>query len=56
MFDALAKAAVGALLLPVDIASDVVTMGGELTDSRAATPKRLKQIGRALDRAVDCQE
>lgn len=52
MLNSLAKAAVGAVLLPVDALCDVVTFGGELTGSGAQTPKRLSQIGRALDKAV----
>lgn len=47
------KAAVGVALLPIDAAIDLATLGGELTDTRAQTPKRLRQIGTALDNALE---
>jgi hypothetical protein len=56
MFDIvrnLTQAAVATVLLPVDMVRDVVTFGGELTNGRPNTPKRLKQIGRAVDEALE---
>lgn len=32
MFKSLLKAAVGVVTLPIDVAADVITMGGALTD------------------------
>lgn len=50
----LARAAVGTVLLPVDVVTDVVTLGGSLTDREEPyTAKRLSQIGDALDDAVN---
>lgn len=51
MFDtlkSLGRAAVGAALLPIDVAVDVATVQ---PSSQAA--KRCRQIGKALDRAVE---
>ena len=54
MFKNLMKAVVGTALLPVDVAKDVVTLGGLLTDDdEPATVKRLGQVGKNLDRAID---
>ena len=53
MFDMLkgiGKAALGTTLLPIDLAADVVTLGGTLNDqSESYTGKRLSQIGDALN-------
>lgn len=49
----LTKAAVAVAVLPVDAVSDVLTLGGSLSDSgESAVAKRLEQAGKALDAAV----
>lgn len=53
MFDKLLKAAIGTVLLPVDVVRDVVTLGDSLTDSDSYTGKRLEQIGDNLDQALE---
>lgn len=56
MFDKLLKAAIGTVLLPVEIAKDVVTLGGAMTDDTGTedpyTVKRLKNIGKNIDEAL----
>lgn len=53
ILDNLARAAIGVVTLPLEVASDVVTMGGAMTDqSEPYTSKRLKQIGENLEKAV----
>lgn len=53
MFDKLLKAAIGTVLLPVEIVKDVATMGAELTDERGSyTGRRLKNIGKNIDQAL----
>lgn len=49
MSDKLIKAAVGVAVLPVDVASDIVTLGGTLTDDESATAKRIKHISDNID-------
>jgi len=49
----LTKAAVAVAVLPVDAVSDVLTLGGSLSESgESAVAKRLEQAGKALDAAV----
>lgn len=48
----LAKTAVDTALLPVSMAVDVVTAGGVLTDTDAATPRHLIQDHRGRRRYV----
>lgn len=53
MFNNLLKAAVGIVKLPVDVAADVVTMGGVLSEKKEAyTSKGVKQIMKNLDEAT----
>lgn len=52
MFDKLFKAAVGIITLPVDVAADVVTMAGALTDrDEPYTVSKAKRIRRQIDEA-----
>lgn len=57
MFDALkslTKAVVSTVTLPVDVAADIVTMGGAMTDKdRPYTAEKLKKIMGHLDDATD---
>ncbi len=54
MFANLLKAAVGVVKLPVDVAADVVTMGGALTDRpKPYTAKGVADIVENLNRATD---
>jgi hypothetical protein len=49
----LTKAAVGTVLLPLDMAKDAVTAPDRAyTGKRGTTGKRLRQIGEAIDEAV----
>ena len=52
MFTNLLKAAVGTILLPVDIIRDTVTLGGAITDDESAIANRLKDICDNLDEAT----
>lgn len=53
MISNLLKATVGIVKLPVDIAADVVTMGGALTDKKEPyTVKNVKQVMKNLDDAT----
>jgi len=56
MFGNLLKAAVGVVTLPIDLAVDVVTLGGELTDGECKTAKKLGTIGKNLDNAIKPSE
>lgn len=48
------KAAVGVVTLPVDIAADIVTMGGAVNDKRNPyTVEKVKKIMGHLDDATD---
>jgi hypothetical protein len=50
----LAKAAVGVVTLPVDVAADFITMGGALTDrDKLYTAKKAGQIMDNLSDAAD---
>ena len=50
----LTKAAVGVVVLPVDITADVITMGGALTDqAKPYTAQRATQIMDNLKKAIE---
>lgn len=50
----LGKAAVGVVTLPVDLAADVVTLGGAVNDKRNPyTVEKVKKIMGHLDDATD---
>jgi hypothetical protein len=50
----LTKAVVGVATLPVDVAADVITLGGALNDKEQPyTAKKLGKIMDALDEATD---
>lgn len=54
MFGSLLKAAVAVATLPVDVAADLVTMGGALTDKKEPyTASKVRKIVRNLDEASD---
>lgn len=54
MFGNLFKAAVGVVKLPIDVAADVVTLGGSLNDKdRPYTAEGVSDIMRNLEKAVD---
>jgi hypothetical protein len=54
MFDKLLKAAIGTVLLPVDIAKDIVTLGGNTTDrDKSYTEESLRRIAKNIDKALD---
>lgn len=49
----LAKAAVGVVTLPVTVAADIVTLGGELTDKKKPyTAKAIEDIAKNVDNAT----
>lgn len=49
-----AKAALGIVTLPLDVAADVVTLGGSLTDKRQPyTAQKLGQVFDNLEEAID---
>jgi len=53
LFSGLARAAAAALVLPVDVVADVVTLGGTNTGKETTyTGKRARDIMRALDEAT----
>ncbi len=53
MIKSLAKAAIGIATLPLDVAADVVTMAGAVTDQdQPYTAKKLAGIMENIDRAV----
>ena len=57
MFKSLLKAAVGTVLLPVDIVADAVTLGGTLTDKEGSyTTEALEDIFENLKDATDPDE
>lgn len=54
MFDKLIKAAVNVVTLPVDVAADLITMGGAITDKEEPyTVSKVRKIKRQLDEAGD---
>ncbi len=54
MFDSLLKAAVGVVTLPLDVAADVVTLGGSLTDKREPyTAKKVSDVMRHVKEATE---
>lgn len=54
MFKDLMKAAVGVVTAPVDIAADVITLGGALTDKdEPYTVKKAKQVMENLENATE---
>ena len=57
MFKSLLKAVVGAATLPLDIAADVVTLGGALVDKNETyTGKKIKGVIANVDNAVSPPE
>lgn len=57
MFDSLLKATVGIVTPPIDVAADVVTLGGSLTDQdETYTGKKAGQIMDNLSKASDPDE
>ena len=57
MFDKLVNATVGVATLPLDVAADVVTLGGAITDKdEPYTTKKIKTVMENIDRAVDPDE
>jgi len=53
VFEGLAKAAVGVVTVPIDIAADVVTLGGTLTDKdQPYTAKKAEDIMRNIEKAT----
>lgn len=54
IFSKLASAVLQTALLPVEVAKDIVTMGGVCTDQREPyTLKRLKKLGHTVESAID---
>jgi hypothetical protein len=54
MFGDLFKATVGIITTPIDIAADVITLGGSLTDKpEPYTCKKAKQVMKNLENAID---
>jgi len=54
MFKSLLKAAVGTVLLPVEIVVDVVTLGGDMTDKdKPYTVEALERIRDNIDEALE---
>ena len=53
IFKKLIKATVDTVLLPKDIVSDVLTLGGAITNEEAATLKRLKKTKKSLEDAYE---
>ena len=54
MLTKLTKAVVGVVVLPVDVATDVITMGGALTDqNKPYTAQRAEQIMDNLKKAIE---
>lgn len=54
MLKSLTKAVVGVATLPIDLAADVITMGGAMTDrDQPYTMDKAGQIMRNLENAVD---
>jgi hypothetical protein len=49
LFSKLTKLVINTALLPVDVVADIVTLGGELTDSNSYTGKRIEKIGDTID-------
>lgn len=53
MLDSLLQAAVGVATLPIDVAADVVTLGGALTEKRKPyTAQKASGIMRNLEKAT----
>lgn len=52
MFKELTKAVIGVAVLPIDIAKDVVTLGGAITEEPSATVKRAKHICKNIDKVT----
>lgn len=53
MFKELAKAVVGTVILPIDAAKDVITLGGAITNEPSAVAERCRKIAKNLDKATD---
>jgi hypothetical protein len=54
MFKKLTKAVIGVATLPIDVAADIATLGGTLTDKKKPyTAKKLSNIVKNIDDAVD---
>ena len=56
MFGSLLKAAVGVITLPIDVAVDVVTLGGTLTDGESKVVKKLGTVEENLNNAIEPSE
>lgn len=56
MFKNLIKATIGTAILPVSIARDIATFGGELTDGKSSTIKNIKNIKENINKATDPDE
>ena len=56
MFGDLFKAAVGVVTLPIDLAVDLVTLGGAVTDGECKTIKKLSTIGENLENSIKPSE
>ena len=53
----LTKAAVGIAVTPIDVAADIVTLGGTLTDKdKPYTAARCEQVMDNLEKAIDPEE
>ena len=53
IFESLTKAVVGVVTLPVDVAADIVTLGGNLTNKEEPyTCKKIKKIMDNIDDAT----
>lgn len=52
-FSKFTKSVLSVAVLPLDIAKDIVTLGGALDDSEPATTKRLSEAAKALNESLD---
>jgi hypothetical protein len=53
-FSSLTKTVLDVVVLPVEIAKDVATLGGSLTDKKEPyTVTRLKQANKDMNKAID---
>ena len=51
------KAALGVVVSPIDMAADILTLGGTLSDREESyTGSRLKNVMQNLDKATDPQD
>ena len=57
MFKNLTKAVIGVVTSPVDVAADLITLGGALTDKKEPyTVTKAKNIKDNIDKAIDPDE